>query len=82
MFEIVDAMGVDLFQIVQTTPTSLRVRFRPAAGADPDRVWRAVQTEIMRVLAAGNLGHVTVRRAGEPPEQSAGGKYRAVIPLT
>ena len=82
MFEIVDAMGVELCQIVQTTPTSLRVRFRPAAGADPDRIWRAVQTEIMRVLAAGNLGHVTVRRAEEPPEQSAGGKYRAVIPLT
>ena len=81
MFEVVDAMGVELFQIVQTTPASLRVRLRPAAGTDPNRVWQAVHAEVTRVLNARGLDHVTVERAEEPPAQSFGAKYRAVIPL-
>lgn len=74
--------GVVLFQIVQVTPTNLRVRLRPAAGADPDRVWQAVQTEITRLLTEHKLDQVTVERAEEPPEQSPGGKYRMIIPLS
>ena len=81
MFEIVDAAGVELFQIVQTSAAGLRVRLRPAPGADPDRVWAAVHAEITGTLAKRNLGHVIVERAEEPPEQSRGGKYRTVIPL-
>ena len=81
MFEVVDAMGVAQFQIVQTTPAILRGRVQPAAGADPDRVWQAVHAEIARVLEQHGLGDVTVERAEEPPAQSPGGKYRAVIPL-
>lgn len=73
--------GVELFQIVQTAPASLRVRLRPANSADPDRTWQAVHTEITRLLASHNLDHVTVERAGEPPEQAPGGKYREIIPL-
>lgn len=73
--------GIDLFQIVQTTPTNLRVRLRLAAGADLDQVWQAVQTDITRVLAEHKLGHVTVERAEEPPERSLGGKYRTIVPL-
>lgn len=73
--------GVELFQIVQTAPASLRVRLHPAAGADPERVWRMVHDEITHLLAGNGLDHVTVERAGEPPEQSAGGKYRTIIPL-
>jgi len=81
MFEVVAARGFELFQILQTMPVSLRVRLRPAAGADPDRVWQAVHSEITRVLAQHGLDHVTVERAEEPPAQSSGGKYRAIIPL-
>lgn len=81
MFEIVDTPGIELFQVVQTTPKSLRVRLRPATGADPDRVGQAVQAEITRLLTERKLDRVTVERAEEPPEQSPGGKYRAVIPL-
>ena len=80
-FEVDHIPGVELFQIVQTTPTTLRVRVRPAAGVDPDRVERAVQTEIVRLLSEHGLGNVTVERASEAPEQGAGGKYRTVIPL-
>jgi phenylacetate-coenzyme A ligase PaaK-like adenylate-forming protein len=80
--EVDNVPGVELSQIVQTTPTTLRVRSRYAAGADPDKVWQAVHAEITRLLAEHRLAHVAVERAEEPPEQSAGGKYRTVIPLS
>ncbi len=73
--------GVELFQIVQTAPTTLRVRLRPEAGAAPDRVWEVVHSEIKRLLTEHKLDHVTLERAEELPEQSPGGKYRKVIPL-
>ncbi|MDH2389227.1 phenylacetate--CoA ligase family protein [Streptomyces sp. HNM0663] len=71
---------IDLFQIVQTTPTTVRIRIRPAAGADPDRVWCAVRARITGLLTRHGAAHVTVERAQEPPVQSAGGKFRVVIP--
>ncbi len=79
--EIDHVPGVELSQIVQTTPTSLRVRVRPAAEADPDRVWQAVHTELSRLLSTYKLHRITIERAEEPPKQSSGGKYRTIIPL-
>lgn len=73
--------GVELFQIVQTAPTSLSVRLRPDPGADPDRVRAAVEEGIAALLANLDLAHVTVDPAPEAPEQTTGGKYRTVIPL-
>ncbi|MEV5596763.1 phenylacetate--CoA ligase family protein [Streptomyces sp. NPDC052496] len=73
--------GVELFQVEQTAPAALRVRLRPAAGADPDRVWDGARQELTRLLADNGLDHVTVERAEEPPQQAPGGKYRTVIPL-
>lgn len=78
----IDHPAVELFQVVQTSPTSLRVRLLPAAGADPERAWQAVHSEITRLLTEHQLDHVAVERADEPPEQSRGGKYRTVVPLT
>jgi len=74
--------GIERFQIVQTTRASLGVRLRPAVGADPDQVWQAVHAEITRLLTEHKLDHVSVERAEEPPEQSPGGKYREIIPLS
>ncbi|WP_231941187.1 hypothetical protein [Arthrobacter sp. U41] len=73
--------GVELFQIVQTAPTSLSVRLRPDPGADPDRIGAAVEEGIAALLANLGLAHVTVDPAPDPPEQTTGGKYRTVIPL-
>lgn len=73
--------GIEQFQLVQTASTTLRVRLKPADGADPEQVWQAVRDEIGRLLAAHNAGHVTLERAEEPPEQSPGGKFRRVVPL-
>ena len=69
-----------MFQILQTSPTSLRVRLQ-SHGTDLDRVWEAVQAGIGRLLAEHGLDHVALERAAEPPEQSKGGKFRQVIPL-
>lgn len=73
--------SIEQFQVVQTSPANLCVRLRLSHGADPDRVWEAVRTELTRLLARHQLDHVTVERAEEPPEQTPGGKYREVIPL-
>ncbi|SDM87734.1 hypothetical protein SAMN04488074_12874 [Lentzea albidocapillata subsp. violacea] len=74
--------GVELFQIVQTTPTNLGIRLHTTYGADPHQVWQAVHTELTRLLTDHKLDHVTVTHAGEPPQQTSGGKYRTVTPLT
>lgn len=79
-FEVDHLPGVEQIQVVQRSPTSLRVRLR--AATNPDRVWGTVQSELRRLLADHGLAQITVERAEEPPEQSPGGKYRAVIPLT
>jgi hypothetical protein len=79
--EIDHVPGVELFQIVQTAPTQLRVRLHPAADADPNRVWRAVHSELTKLLNEHGLGHVSVELAAEPPVPSSAGKYRTVIPL-
>lgn len=79
---LVDRMpGIELFQIVQTTPTNLRVRLKTATGSDPDQVWRAFHTELAHLLAEYQLDHVTLEQAEEAPEQSPGGKYRTILPL-
>lgn len=77
-----DVPGVEQFQIVQTAPATLRVRLRVAAAADRLRVWEAVRAEIIRVLAANGLDHVTVESTEEPPQQTAAGKYREIIPFS
>jgi phenylacetate-coenzyme A ligase PaaK-like adenylate-forming protein len=81
-FEIDHMPGVDLSQVVQTTPTNLLVRLRFASGADPDQVWKKVHGELKHLLDSHELHQVTIERAEEPPEQSKGGKVRQVIPLS
>lgn len=79
---LIDSLpGIELFQIVQTTPTSLRLRLQFSAGADPDCVWQQVRTEVTRLLIEYKVDHITLERAEEPPQQSSGGKYRSIIPL-
>ncbi len=72
--------GIELSQVVQTSPTGLRVRLRLAPDAGSDPVWNEVRGSLGELLAERGLAHVTVEQAAEPPEQGKGGKYRAVIP--
>jgi pimeloyl-ACP methyl ester carboxylesterase/phenylacetate-coenzyme A ligase PaaK-like adenylate-forming protein len=75
--------SIGQFQLVQTAPSTLRVRLRTAACADgaPDQVWQTVRAEITHLLAEHKLADVTLERADEPPQQEPGGKFRRVIPL-
>lgn len=66
-FDVDHIPGVELIQIVQTSPTSVRVRLRLAAGTDPRRAWRTVHAEIMHLRVGRQLDHVALER------QSAGG---------
>ncbi len=77
--EIDRVQGLDLFQLVQTSPTEVRVRLVPAASSDPDQVWQSVSSHIGKVLAEYHLEHVSLVRAPEPPEQTPGGKYSVVL---
>jgi len=74
--------GIEQFQIMQTAPAYLRVRLRPLDGADPDQVWQTLYNNVTQLLREHKLEHVKLVRAEEPPEQSPGGKYREVIPLS
>ncbi|MFG3102521.1 phenylacetate--CoA ligase family protein [Streptomyces sp. NPDC048182] len=72
---------VELFQIEQTAPATLRVRVVGSRGADAERVWQRAHEGLTRLLADNKLDDVVVERGEEPPVQAAGGKYRTVIPL-
>lgn len=81
-FEIDHIAGVELFQLVQTTPTDLRVRLRLMPDVDANKVWQSVQIQVTNLLSQHKLDHVRVERTDEPPEQTESGKYRMVIPLS
>ncbi|MEV5561056.1 hypothetical protein AB0L44_46105 [Nonomuraea wenchangensis] len=74
--------GLELFQIVQTSPVTLRLRLHPAPGTDPGIVWDAAEARMRELLVRHHLGHVRLERTSEPPQHSAGGKVRTVIPAT
>ncbi|MCP2169434.1 phenylacetate--CoA ligase family protein [Goodfellowiella coeruleoviolacea] len=76
------APGLTQYQLVQTAPSTLRVRLRPVSGADADQVWQTVRAEITHLLAEHRVDHVTLERAEEAPQQSPGGKFRRIIPLS
>lgn len=72
--------GVHRSQLVQTGPSTLRVRLERKAGVDEEVVWRDVATNLAAYLARQGVTGVHVVRASEPPEQGARfGKFRQVI---
>lgn len=80
VFEV-DVPGLELLQIVQTSPASLRVGLRHVLGASPDGVWQQVYSDLAQLLAEQGVRQITVECAAESPEPSPGGKFRAIIPL-
>lgn len=73
--------GVELGQIVQTGAHRLAVRLRVDPQVDLRQTWGRLQAELDQLLAQYELGSVGVSLSDEPPQQTAGGKYRPVIPL-
>ena len=80
-FDLDEVPGVALFQIVQSAPGTLRIRLRLTAHANVESAWDAAEGRLARLLRDHGLDDVRVERGTEPPEQSPGGKYRAIIPL-
>ena len=79
--ELSDIPGVELSQVVQTSPTALKVRLRLSSNADAEGAWKTATTELETVLRDRGLGHVRVERTEEEPKQNPGGKIPTVIPL-
>lgn len=83
---LIDHMpGIELFQVVQTSPNSLRIRLHYQANYDrhqQDRQWQTLSAELTRMLQGHGLDYINLERATEPPQQSQGGKFRLVIPLS
>ncbi len=81
---LIDHMpGIKLFQVVQTSPHTLRIRLCYQAiynQPQQDRQWQALYAELTRMLKGYGLDFITLERAIEPPQQSQGGKFRLVIP--
>lgn len=74
------AHGVRRGQIVQTGPSTIRLRLEPEPGTVTEEVWAAVLDNLRAYLADQGLADVEVVRADEPPAQSpTSGKYRQVI---
>jgi len=73
--------GIERIQIVQTSPTILKVRLRYDNTSNQDIIWKEVKSSIEHLLRERGLNNITIERANEPPEQSPAGKFREVIPL-
>ena len=74
------AAGVRRIQLVQTSPTRLRVRLDVHPSADPEETWRVVGSRLACYLSEQRLDGVEIVRGQEPPEASPGsGKFRHVI---
>lgn len=72
--------GVHRSQVIQTGPSTLRLRLEPEAGAGAEDVWVAVLGHLRSYLADQGLGNVELVRADEPPTQDpTSGKFRQVI---
>ncbi|MBF9128577.1 phenylacetate--CoA ligase family protein [Plantactinospora sp. S1510] len=70
-------VGVRMFQIVQTDPRRLAVRLITEDGADT--AWEQVQQALRGLLDNHGLADVRVDREAQPPQRTAGGKFRTVF---
>lgn len=75
--------GVHRCQLLQTGPSTLRLRLAPAERADVERLWCEVVAALRSFLNGQGLGQVDIVCAEEAPEQSGtSGKFRQVIGAT
>jgi phenylacetate-CoA ligase len=74
--------AIELFQLVQTDPKTLRLRLRIASNVDRERVWQEVFSGLKHLLGEHGVHNVSIVRGTEEPELTRGGKYRQIIPLS
>ncbi|MBP7732935.1 MAG: phenylacetate--CoA ligase family protein [Caldisericia bacterium] len=79
---LVDSIpGIKQFQIAQTTGESLSIRLNLIEGADSERVWQSLYSQISKLLSERELNHISIVRSNEPPLLSPSGKLRTIIPI-
>ncbi|MGZ8725011.1 MAG: phenylacetate--CoA ligase family protein [Aeromicrobium sp.] len=75
-----DTAAVHRSQLIQTGPTSIRLRLEAETGADAEQMWRVAAANLNAYLVSQGLADVELVRASEPPQQSVrSGKFRQVI---
>jgi hypothetical protein len=71
---------VHRFQVTQTGPRALRIRFDTPSGEQPDVVWQRLVACLRTYLSRHGLGHVTIRRDARAPQSDpVSGKLREVL---
>ena len=71
--------GVRRFQIIQTTPSTLRIRLEEAPGADETQVWALVTNHLREYLATQGVLSVAFEKDLERPRpHPVSGKFRHV----
>jgi phenylacetate-CoA ligase len=74
-----EVSGVHRTQIIQTAPTTLRVRLDMRDDRDEQTVWDSVDEALRSYLVSQNLSDITIEHASESPQRNpASGKYRHV----
>lgn len=76
---IEETPGVQRFQVIQTRPTTLRVRLAAEPGANEPQVWTKLVSRLRSYLAAQGIADVTIEHASEyPAPHPVSGKFRQV----
>jgi putative adenylate-forming enzyme len=71
--------GVMRYQIIQTAPEALKIRFDTVSGADQAQVWQAAAYRMQQYLAGQGLPSVRVMKGDQPPQRDpTTGKLRQV----
>ena len=74
-----DTPGVNLFQIIQVDPVTLRVRLETETGADRARTWEELHRRLYGYLALQGVPSVEIELAPEDPQSDpVSGKFRQV----
>jgi len=71
--------GITMYQLEQSSPSSIHVRLECNPGENQDEIWKTVKNKLTDYLTANGLGNVSVELRNEAPKQGAGGKIRRIV---
>ena len=78
---IEETPDVKRFQAIKTGPELIEVRLETSLGADPEKVWNAIERRLREYLSAQGAASVAVKRSQRVPHagQAPGGLLRDAI---
>lgn len=75
--------GIRSFQVIQTSPATLRIRLEVEPGADRTQTWGAISDRLHHFLSTQGLSSVILEQDPKPPEvHPVSGKFRLVMAAT